>query len=375
MPFGLSNAPFIFTKVVRPLVKYWRSSGIKIVVFIDDGAGSDTSFDLAVKNSNFVKRTLLSSGFLPNAEKSQWMPAQNLDWLGFHINTAENILSLTDKRVISIKNTISNILDSLPWSTPRKLAGIAGKIISTSFMTGNISSLMSRSIHRVIASATFDGKWDKKLNLSKQNSLIRELFFWKRNIQRLNYRFLKSFEPHRFVGHSDAGDLGVGAVLRELDNNYKRHICHQLFSAGTLPKSSTLRELKAILFAIESFKKLLSGARVKWYTDNQAACHIFKKGSMKPYLQDLALDLFTSCLSNHITVDVQWIPRTENQEADAISKMIDYDDWETTQVLFQYLNDIWGPHTIDRFADNKNAKVSRFNSRFWCPGTEGVDAF
>ena len=30
-------APFIFTKAVRPLVKHWRSSGIKIVVFIDDG--------------------------------------------------------------------------------------------------------------------------------------------------------------------------------------------------------------------------------------------------------------------------------------------------------------------------------------------------
>ena len=55
LPFGLSNAPFIFTKVVRPLVKYWRSSGVKILVFIDDRAGSDTSFDQAVKNSNFVK--------------------------------------------------------------------------------------------------------------------------------------------------------------------------------------------------------------------------------------------------------------------------------------------------------------------------------
>ena len=80
-------------------------------------------------------------------------------------------------------------------------------------------------------------------------------------------------------------------------------------------------------------------------------------------------------MSNRITVDVQWIPRTENQEADAISKMIDRDNWETTQVLVQYFNDIWGPHTIERFADNKNAKVPRFNSRFWRPGTEGVYAF
>ena len=205
------------------------------------------------------------------------MPVQNLNWLGFHINTAENILSLTDNRVISIQNTISNILDPLPWSTPRKLAGLAGKIISTSFVTENISSLMSRSIHMVIASATIDGKWDKKLNLSQQTSLTRELFFWKRNIETLNYMFLRSFGPHRFVGYSDASDLGVGAVLRELDNNDKRHICQQLFSAGTLPKNSTVRELIAILFAIESFRKLLSEARVEWYTDNQAACHLLKK--------------------------------------------------------------------------------------------------
>ena len=49
---------------------------------------------------------------------------------------------------------------------------------------------------------------------------------------------------------------------------------------------------------------------------------------MKSYLQDLALDLFTTCLSHRITVNIQWIPRTENREADAISKMINYDDWE-----------------------------------------------
>ena len=55
---------------------------------------------------------------------------------------------------------------------------------------------------------------------------------------------------------------------------------------------------------------------------------------MKSYLQDLALDLFTTCLSHRITVDIQWIPRTESREADAISKMINYDDWESTQVLF-----------------------------------------
>ena len=38
-PFGLSSAPYLFTKLFRPLVKMWRCHGILIVVFLDDGLG------------------------------------------------------------------------------------------------------------------------------------------------------------------------------------------------------------------------------------------------------------------------------------------------------------------------------------------------
>ena len=34
LPFGLSTAPFVFTKGVRPLVKYWRFNSIKIAHFL-----------------------------------------------------------------------------------------------------------------------------------------------------------------------------------------------------------------------------------------------------------------------------------------------------------------------------------------------------
>ena len=35
LPFGFSTSPLVFTKVVRPLVKY----SIKIACFLDDGLG------------------------------------------------------------------------------------------------------------------------------------------------------------------------------------------------------------------------------------------------------------------------------------------------------------------------------------------------
>lgn len=37
LPFGLSSAPFIFTKMFKPLLKSWRSRGIPIAIFLDEG--------------------------------------------------------------------------------------------------------------------------------------------------------------------------------------------------------------------------------------------------------------------------------------------------------------------------------------------------
>lgn len=37
LPFGLTSAPYIFTKVLRPLVKYWRSRRFHCIVYLDDG--------------------------------------------------------------------------------------------------------------------------------------------------------------------------------------------------------------------------------------------------------------------------------------------------------------------------------------------------
>ena len=37
LPFGLTSAPYIFTKVLRPILNLWHSRGIQISLFLDDG--------------------------------------------------------------------------------------------------------------------------------------------------------------------------------------------------------------------------------------------------------------------------------------------------------------------------------------------------
>ena len=96
---------------------------------------------------------------------------------------------------------------------------------------------------------------------------------------------------------------------------------------------------------------------------------------MKLDLHRLAIKIFQFCAEHSIRLEVQWIPRTENEKADYISRLIDFDDWKITHGLFLSLEELWGPHTVDCFANYYTAKLPRFFSRFWNPGTSGIDFF
>ena len=54
----------------------------------------------------------------------------------------------------------------------------------------------------------------------------------------------------------------------------------------------------------------------------------------------------------------------ESNHFRSISKLTEFDDYAINDVIFQATDDLWGPHTVDRFACSYNAKLPRFNSRF-----------
>ena len=57
-----------------------------------------------------------------------------------------------------------------------------------------------------------------------------------------------------------------------------------------------------------------------------------------------------------------------------ISRIIDYDYYMLNPSIFVWLDGLWGPQSVDRFASPANAHIDRFNSRFWALGSEAVDA-
>ena len=65
---------------------------------------------------------------------------------------------------------------------------------------------------------------------------------------------------------------------------------------------------------------------------------IIRKGSMKSELQDIALDVFNICLDNNIVLEIEWIPRDKNIQADELSKIFDFDDWGVSDIIFKYFD-------------------------------------
>ena len=54
LPFGLSSACYVFTKLLRPLLKRWRSMGIRAVAYLDNGIVSAESEPQCLEHEKIV---------------------------------------------------------------------------------------------------------------------------------------------------------------------------------------------------------------------------------------------------------------------------------------------------------------------------------
>ena len=55
----------------------------------------------------------------------------------------------------------------------------------------------------------------------------------------------------------------------------------------------------------------------------------------------LASDIFSFCYNHGINLEIDWVPRSLNDKADCLSKIVDYDYWEIVPKIFQLLDSRW----------------------------------
>ena len=335
------------------------------LVYIDDGI-SGVADRTSAKAASFIQRKdLLSSGLKVNEAKSDWEPRQLGQWLGIIINTIHMTFQVPSSKLERLKSAIRDVLGC--QNVPVKdIARISGYLVAMTIALGPIARLFTRQMYFVIANRI---SWRGHVVVNEP--LAQELKFWLHHVDAFNgYAIKRKFSATAIV-YSDASDTGFGGFTALVGS----HVSTGLWSPLEACQSSTFRELKAILHILQSFSTLLSHHKVRWFSDNQNVCRIVSTGSPKPDLQAIAVSISQACMSFDIAIEIEWLPRSQNEKADYLSRIVDTDDWSLSYRLFGFVESRWGPHTVDRFSSYYNAHLPRFDSRFWNPGTEAVDAF
>ena len=256
----------------------------------------------------------------------------------------------------------------------RFIASIVGQIISTQAVLGDQSRLRTRYTYECILNRV---NWNSVIMISKE--AFGECRFWLDHVDSLNeigsqlcqltYNGTQYF--HVFC---DASEIGFGGHLTTGSEDEPVEI-YGSWSREEQAQSSTWRELEAVNRVLRNVVNKLNGKFVRVYTDNKNVTHIIRVGSRKNILHSSVIEIHELCMKHSIKLSIVWIPREANDKADSLSRKSDCDDWEIEDWLFKYLDQLWGPHSVDRFAHDYNTKCKHFNSQFWCPGTNGIDSF
>ena len=340
-------------------------------MYLDDGFGCGIGQEYMQTVSNGIKLDLIASGFVPKVDKCTWEPVQVLTWLGAVLNSENLTISIPQSR---IEKAIKSVNDLLSLSRVnryvhvRSVASAVGQIISMSIVIGSVSQIMTRCLSIDILKAR---TWNSYIKLSEESCF--QLRFWAKSLCLINSRNIAEFNKCSKIMVSDASGTGYASY----EVNTINGIVHGMWSLEETLRSSTWRELCAVQRSLKALEHILENQRVKWLTDNQNVCRIVKKGSMKPDLQSMALDIFGFCSSHGISLETEWLPRTSDAiaRADYMSRIIDRDDWGISFEILHLLRERWGMPEVDWFASAHNAKLPVFYSRFWNPGSSGVDAF
>ena len=131
LPFSLSSAPRVFTKLLKPVVGFLRQIGLRLIVYLDDMLFMHTNKDQLEAMAPLICKIFKALGLMVNTKKSLLNPIQVVEFLGFQINSLTMTFNLPSEKGRKIQQEAANLLKSQSISA-RHLAVFIGKVVAAS---------------------------------------------------------------------------------------------------------------------------------------------------------------------------------------------------------------------------------------------------
>lgn len=109
LPFGLSSAPYVYTKLMKPVISFLHKHSICCTVYLDDYLILAESREQCQKDVDTTINLLQSLGFIINVKKSSLVPQKRCKYLGFIFDFSSMSIELPKTKKIKILNTIHSL--------------------------------------------------------------------------------------------------------------------------------------------------------------------------------------------------------------------------------------------------------------------------
>ena len=368
LPFGLSTAPRVFTRVARVFGAHLRRLGIRVYMYLDDWLIVARDHQSAVRDTARVVQEALAFGWIINWEKSSLTPSQSPTYLGAVLDFRAGRARPTPERIMAVHEGARLLLAS-QVSTARAWL----------VFLGYLASLVD-----IVPWCRFHMR-DLQFHLLKFFvPVLRDLFTpvplsaeamsairWWMDPLHLEGGMPFTEPPESAILVTDASLSGWGAHLGS------RQVAGQW--AGTWRHCHiNLLELEAVRRAVLFFAPHIRHRGVLLRTDNTTVVAYVNRqgGTRSAPLWHLTKSLLTWCRANHVSLRAIHLPGKENTIADLLSRLSDCPtEWSLLPEVAQKIWLRYGQPNVDLFASLQNHKLRIFCALTPHPSVWRVDAF
>lgn len=368
LPNGLSCAPRIFTKLLKPPLSRLHQQGHISMAYLDDIYLQGQNFQECLVNVVDTIVLLSRLGFVIHPEKSCFIPSRSLTILGFVINSENMTIQLTNEKASALLHDCNALLNAKS-STIREVARVIGKIIST-FPGVMHGALYYRSLERdkTLYLSKAKGNFEALMHLSEEAK--HELFWWTQNITE-SYNVITHATPSHVIT-TDASKKGWGAEHNGTSSG-------GLWTPSECAQSINYLELLAILFGLQCFAKTKSDTHIRVMSDNTTAVHVLNNmgTSHSELLNTLNKEIWEWCIQRNVWISAAHIPGKQNLIADFESRRnAKESEWKLNEeVLRKALRELQYCPDIDLFASRINYQFDNYVSYRPDPKALAIDAF
>ena len=140
LPNGLSSGPKMFTEITKAIMNHLRKLSILISIYLDHTYLCTQTKEELLENIEITLNVLQNWGFTINTNKSVLIPTQQLEFLGFLIDTVAYTVQLLPKKR-------KKIILNRKRTKVREIARLIGLYVST-FPASDEAPLHYRHLER-----------------------------------------------------------------------------------------------------------------------------------------------------------------------------------------------------------------------------------